>query len=305
MKFKKLIALVTSVACAVALTACGGGSDNSGSTASSEPAAAVPVGEQVDYTIYGIDPGAGITTMAHNAIDDYGLDKWTLSESSDAAMMAELDKKYKKEEPIIITGWTPHWMFQAYDLKYLDDPKLSFGEDERIDTVVRLGLEADEPSAYAFLKNFKWKAENMEAVMNDARETSPEEAAQKWVSENSDLVDEWVEGIEPVDGNPLKIAYVAWDSEIATSHVVQVVLKERLGYDAELTQLDNGTMWASVAKGDSDAMVSAWLPTTHGEQYGQFKDSVDNLGTNLEGTRLGLVVPAYMEDVTSIEDLVE
>ncbi len=305
MKFKKLIALVTSVTCAVALTACGGGSDNSGSDVSSEPAAAVSVGEQVDYTIYGIDPGAGITTMAHNAIDDYGLDKWTLSESSDAAMMAELDKKYKKEEPIIITGWTPHWMFQAYDLKYLEDPKLSFGEDERIDTVVRLGLEADEPSAYAFLQNFKWKAENMEAVMNDARETSPEEAAQKWVSENGDLVDEWVEGIEPVDGNPLKIAYVAWDSEIATSHVVQVVLKERLGYDAELTQLDNGTMWASVAKGDSDAMVSAWLPTTHGEQYGQFKDSVDNLGTNLEGTRLGLVVPTYMEDVTSIEDLVE
>ena len=42
-------------------------------------------------------------------------------------MVAELKKAYNNQKPIIITGWSPHWMFSSFDLKYLEDPKGSFG----------------------------------------------------------------------------------------------------------------------------------------------------------------------------------
>ncbi len=294
---KKHLSLIFAALLAVGVLAgCGGSSDDTS-------AADQPIGEQLDHAIQGIDPGAGIMSMTRDAIKEYGLSDWTLNEASDAAMMAELDKKYKKKEPIIITGWTPHWMFEAYDLKYLEDPKLIYGEEEEVDTIVRQGLEEDEPTAYAFLDKFSWEPSDMQQVMNDTRDTSSEAAAKKWVNENSDKVDEWVDGLDKVDGKTLKIAFVAWDSEVATSNVVRTVLQERLGYKVDLVQLDNGTMWASVAKGDSDAMVSAWLPSTHEEQYKRFKDELVNLGPNLKGTKLGLVVPTYMEDINSIEDL--
>jgi glycine betaine/proline transport system substrate-binding protein len=50
-------------------------------------------------------------------------------------------------------------------------------------------------------------------------------------------------------------------------------------------------MWEAVATGKADAMLAAWLPTTHGHYYQQYKDQIVDLGPNLEGTRIGLVVP--------------
>lgn len=297
---KKLVslALVGGLA-AFALAACGGGG------AEAEFDTETPISEQTGMTIQGIDPGAGIMQATHRALDDYGLGEagWSLIEASDAAMMAELKTAYENKEAIVITGWTPHWMFSAYDLKYLDDPEGSYGEEEYISTLVRQGLDQDEPVAYAFLDNFYWEAADMEAVMNAAQESDPETAAAEWVEANADKVDAWVEGLEPQEGAELSISYVAWDSEIASSEVVKNVLETRLGYDVTLVQLDAGPMYASVATGDTDAMVSAWLPVTHQDQYATFEGQFDDLGPNLEGTRIGLVVPTYMESVNSIEDL--
>ncbi|WP_319830099.1 glycine betaine ABC transporter substrate-binding protein [Bacillus solitudinis] len=49
-------------------------------------------------------------------------------------------------------------------------------------------------------------------------------------------------------------------------------------------------------------MVAAWLPGTHDAYYQDFKDDLVDLGPNLEGAKIGLVVPSYM-DIDSVEDL--
>ena len=98
----------------------------------------------------------------------------------------------------------------------------------------------------------------------------------------------------------LNLAYVEWDTEIASTHVVGKVLED-LGYDVTVTPLDNAIMWEAVSKGEADAMVSGWLPATHASQYAEYKDTMVNLGENLEGAKIGLVVPTYME-ANSIED---
>ena len=85
-----------------------------------------PVGEQINYTITGIDAGAGIMSSTEKAISDYQLDKnnWQLQPSSTAAMTSTLAKAIKDKRPIVVTGWTPHWMFTKFDLKFLEDPKV-------------------------------------------------------------------------------------------------------------------------------------------------------------------------------------
>ncbi len=260
------------------------------------------VGEQLDWQIQGIDPGAGLMGATFDVLDAYGLDDWELIEASDAAMTAALQSAYNNQEPIIVTGWTPHWKFSAYDLKYLDDPQGIYGDEEQIHTLVRQGLEDDHPSAFAFLDNFYWTPDDMNTVMLDAQDADFETAAADWVAANSATVDEWVDGIDPVDGDSIDLAFVAWDSELASTNVVAVVLEERLGYDVIMTQLDPGAMFTAVSRGDSDAMVAAWLPTTHADYYSRFEGDFVDLGPNLDGTLIGLVVPAYM-DIDSIEDL--
>ena len=261
------------------------------------------VARSVHSEIIGIDPGSGLMKAASQAMKDYGLDGWKLVEGSGTAMTAALNKAYTNKQPIIVTGWTPHWMFIKYDLKYLDDPKGSFGGSEEIHTIVRKGLKTDQPAAYQFLDRFSWKPSNMEEVMNSISDgMQPAAAADKWVKEHPDLVAPWIEGITPVSGQRIKLAFVAWDSEIASTNVVRSVLETKLGYKADMLQVEIGPMWAGIAGGDADAMVAAWLPTTSKDYYDKYKNQVDDLGANLSGTKLGLVVPAYM-DVNSIEDL--
>ncbi|QJD82184.1 glycine betaine ABC transporter substrate-binding protein [Cohnella herbarum] len=261
------------------------------------------VGEQVGFRIIGIDPGSGLMKASAKAIQDYGLDGWTLLEGSGTAMTAALDKAYKNEEPIIVTGWTPHWMFVKYKLKYLEDPKKSFGESEEIHTISRLGLGKDKPSAYRMLQQFHWEPSDMEKVMTlISGGTSPEAAAEKWVVDNPEIVAEWIKDVPPASGERLKLAYVAWDSEIASTNVVKAVLESKLGYKVDMLQVEIGPMWAGIANGDADAMVAAWLPTTSIDYYDKYKGKFEDLGSNLAGTKLGFVVPNYM-DVQSIEQL--
>jgi len=260
-------------------------------------------GGQEKGTIVGIEPGAGIMKATENAIKEYNLD-FELKDSSSAAMAASLKNAIENEEWIVVTGWTPHWKFAKWDLKYLEDPKGIYGGEEHIATIVRKGLKDDMPGLYTILDNFHWKPADMEAVMLDIQNgMEPAEAAAKWVEENQDKVSEWVAGVEPDANKDVELGYVEWDSEIASTNVVKKVLEDQ-GYNVKITAVDAGVMWTGIGNGDFDGIVAAWLPGTHADYYAEVKDNVENLGPNLEGAKIGLVVPEYVT-INSIEELNE
>ena len=296
----KTISIPLGLSVALLLTGCGNeeaNQDNGKTTGESQG-----LGEQLDYTITGIEPGAGTTELAHNTIEEYeNLEGWELLESSTAGMLGALEEALKNEEPIIITGWTPHWMFSAYDLKFLEDSKGTFGGSENVNTIVRKGLEEDMPSAYKILDRFYWEPEDMEAVMFDAQVVSFEEAALKWIEANSAKVDEWVEGVEKVDGAEIELVSTPWDTERASSNVMKAVLEQQ-GYKVTVTPVDPAIMFQAIATGEGDATVAPWLPSTHASFYENHKGDLVDLGENLKGTQIGFVVPAYM-DIDSIEDI--
>lgn len=149
--------------------------------------------DEAGKTITGIEPGAGIMSASENALKEYSnLEGWTLQTASSGAMTVALDQAIKNNEEIIVTGWSPHWMFASYDLKYLEDPKGVYGGAESIHTFARKGLAEDHAEAYKVLDAFSWTVEDMEAVMLDIQDgTSPKEAAKKWVEDNSERVESW------------------------------------------------------------------------------------------------------------------
>jgi glycine betaine/proline transport system substrate-binding protein len=89
----------------------------------------------------------------------------------------------------------------------------------------------------------------------------------------------------------VELSYVEWSSEIASTHLVKAVLEHKMGYDCEIQAVNAEEMWRSVAQGEADAMVGAWLPGTHGHYKKKYADRLVDLGPNLNGTRIGLVVP--------------
>lgn len=153
--------------------------------------------DEAGMSITGIEPGAGVVAATESALEKYdNLSEWELETSSSGAMTVALGQAIQNEEDIVITGWSPHWMFASYDLKYLEDPENAFGESETINTMAREGLEEDMPEAYQVLDQFNWTTEEMESIMLDISEgEDPEDAAETWIEANPDRVTEWTEGV--------------------------------------------------------------------------------------------------------------
>ncbi|MCI1986386.1 MAG: glycine/betaine ABC transporter, partial [Lactobacillus sp.] len=236
----------------------------------------------------------------------YGLDKanWQLQTSSTAAMTSTLDKAIKHKQPIVITGWQPHWMFTKYRLKFLKDPKGVYGKAENIHTIVRKDLKKDAPQAYTMLDRFYWTPAQMSNVMLKVNAgEDPAKAARAWLKAHPEALAKWTKGLSKVHGQKLTLTYVAWDSEIASTNVVAEALKT-LGYDVTIRPMEIQPMWASIATNAADAQVSAWLPNTSGKYYADYKGRFVDLGVNLKGAQVGLAVPTYMTKINSISDLV-
>ncbi len=144
--------------------------------------------------IIGIDPGAGLMRASEKAMKEYDLAPMQLVDGSDATMVAALKDAVSRKQPVVVTGWTPHWMWAAFKLKYLADPKSVFGGDETVNNVARKGLAKDMPEVHAILSHFKLSLTEEQGLMmqNQASGVDPARTAAEWVSQHPDVVKSWM-----------------------------------------------------------------------------------------------------------------
>lgn len=146
-----------------------------------------------DREIVGIDPGAGMMQQTETMIenDTYGMGDWNLLEGSGPTMTAALDDAILAEEPIVVTGWKPHWMFGRWDLKILNDPENVYGKQETINTIVREGLAEDNIAAFRFFEEFDWTQLDLGQVLVWNEEgMQPTESAKQFINENLETINE-------------------------------------------------------------------------------------------------------------------
>ncbi|MFO7819452.1 MAG: glycine betaine ABC transporter substrate-binding protein [Halanaerobacter sp.] len=151
--------------------------------------------KKFDRKIIGIEPDAGIMAKTREMLKEYQLEnEFKLISGSDSTMTTALKKAIEEKRWIVITGWTPHWKFAKWDLKYLKDPKNVYGKQEHISTVARKGLKDDMPEVYNLLNNFHWKPKEMEEAMMlmQQKDNTIEEGARKWIERNEKLVEKWI-----------------------------------------------------------------------------------------------------------------
>ena len=150
--------------------------------------------------IIGIESGSAIHLPIQNeVIPGYDLDM-KLVESSTPAMLLELEKAYKEQEPIVFIAWSPHWMNARYDLHYLEDPKDlmgAFNDPAEISTIVNEDLPEDDPVAYAFLKAISLNEEQVNQLEADINEAGdPVKGVKAWLESNRGTVQPWIEAAE-------------------------------------------------------------------------------------------------------------
>ncbi len=165
--------------------------------------------EKFDKTIYGIESGASVNENMMRMIEDdaFGLGDWSLQESSEQGMLAQVARAGRSDDWVVFPAWEPHPMNTEYDLTYLTGGDEYFGPDmgsAEVRTVTRPGYAEECPNVAALLENmvFSVELENamMALILNDG--TAPEDAAEEVLQDRPDLLDTWLDGVTTIDGEP-------------------------------------------------------------------------------------------------------
>ena len=152
------------------------------------------VAERLNGRIQGISAGAGLMQLSNKAMEDYALDDYRLITASGPAMTAALKRAIENEEWIVVTGWSPHWKWERFDLRYLDDPKGTLGGEEHVDAIASPALVESEPEITDFIRRMTFELDQINPMLAEAERTSYDEAAETFIKEHPDLIESWLEG---------------------------------------------------------------------------------------------------------------
>jgi len=127
---------------------------------------------------------------------------WTGSED---ALLAEVSSAYSRQEPVLFYFYSPHAIFQQYDLTQVELPPYSdecYADPEQIDCaypkdelmkIFSTELAEKAPDVHTFLSNMNYGSDaqiEMLAMLNDGM--TVEEAAQAWVDAHPDVWQSWL-----------------------------------------------------------------------------------------------------------------
>jgi glycine betaine/proline transport system substrate-binding protein len=159
-------------------------------------------GERFERTIYGIEPGSPANQNIRRmlAAKAYGLDGWTLVESSEQSMLSQVARKGRRKAWVVFLAWEPHQMNGNFDLTYLDGDKDYFGPDfgsATVNTVARRGYAAQCPNLGRLFGQIEFNVGLENRIMRDIleRKIAPRAAALRQLQAEPKLLDAWLAGV--------------------------------------------------------------------------------------------------------------
>ena len=163
--------------------------------------------DKLGNKIYGIEAGNDGNRLILDMItaNKFGLEGFELVESSEAGMLAAVQKAAGSKEDVVFLGWEPHPMNANIEMTYLSGGDEVFGPNfggATVHTNVRAGYVGECPNVGKFISNlvFSLPMENeiMGAILNDGAD--PKAAATAWLKAHPDVVAPWLDGVTTFDG---------------------------------------------------------------------------------------------------------
>ncbi|MEJ5862341.1 choline ABC transporter substrate-binding protein [Pseudomonas farsensis] len=164
--------------------------------------------DQFDKKLYGIGSGAPANLSLKEIIanNDFNLGQWKLIESSEQAMLTQVDRAVKKQQFVTFLGWTPHPMNVKLKMHYLTGGEKWFGSKGEVFTLTRKGYPQACPNAAKLLSNlaFTLDMENTIMAENVDKKLSFDDAAKAWVKAHPQVLQGWLAGVtSKTDGDAL------------------------------------------------------------------------------------------------------
>ncbi len=146
-------------------------------------------------------------------VEALGLDFEVVHAGTDAALFAELEAAYQREDPILLWVYSPHWapakfegsyvQFPPYSAECYSDPSVGINPDAAYDCgkpsgpiwkASWVGLADKWPNAATAIENFKISNEDMGAMVADVdlNGKTVDETVAAWMAANKDTWSSWI-----------------------------------------------------------------------------------------------------------------
>ncbi|MDQ0252861.1 glycine betaine/proline transport system substrate-binding protein [Evansella vedderi] len=104
------------------------------------------------------------------------------------------------------------------------------------------------------------------------------------------------------NGETITFGVTPWTSTVPPTQIVSLILQD-MGYEVQETNADVGSVFMGLSRGDLDVFMDAWFPMhhVHMERYG---DTLVDTAVSYPEAETGWVVPNYMEDINTVEDII-
>lgn len=159
---------------------------------------------QLHGRIYGVEPGNDGNQIILSLIknNNYGLGQMQLIESSEQAMMAQVDAMINQHSPIVFLAWQPHPMNLKYNLVYLDGNAQFFGNQTKVSTVVRKGYLQECPNIGRLLSQLTFNSDIENSLMQQIIDTrqNPTAVVTAWLKKNPQIIKTWLQGVTTING---------------------------------------------------------------------------------------------------------
>ena len=162
--------------------------------------------KELDGRIVGIEPGNDGNALIKGMIDkdQFGLKDFKLVESSEAGMLAEVQRAIRQQKGVVFLGWEPHPMNVQMKIRYLEGGDEVFGPnlgEAKVYTALPPDYEARCPNVGQLLHNLSFNTQIENQVMvGIVDKGKPNDVARAWLKKNPAVLDTWLKGVKTFSG---------------------------------------------------------------------------------------------------------
>ncbi len=99
----------------------------------------------------------------------------------------------------------------------------------------------------------------------------------------------------------IKFGVTPWTSTVPPTKIASLILQD-MGYNVTETKANVGGVFMGLSRGDLDVFMDSWFPM-HQTYMDKFGDKINDTAVSYPEAKTGWIVPTYLEDINSIEDL--
>ncbi|AWM78898.1 glycine/betaine ABC transporter substrate-binding protein [Gammaproteobacteria bacterium ESL0073] len=163
--------------------------------------------KELNGQIFGVEAGNDGNMLIDKMITEnlFDLGGFKLRESSEAAMLSQVQRAVKAKKPIVFLGWEPHPMNRQIDMKYLEGGDEVFGANygsAKVFTLISSDFQKRCPAEAKLVSQIRFTVDMENELMADILESKvpAKVAAKTYLQKHPDLLKTWLAGIKDVNG---------------------------------------------------------------------------------------------------------